>query len=418
MSGPAIRRDGDVWAFSWDQHGVAIGMDNPSDTRDGIRVEVTVENALFGRVVGPVGLNILSAESQTRFATACAKRVNGLDQKIWHALVVHACAVVVKQWRQPTPTLDLRQVEAAGPTEYVIPLLLPRSETTVLYGDGESGKSLLALRIAYAVAMGSTLPWGDQAGQCEVLYLDWETNPKTVAGRLKRLAEGDGESVPRIHYRQCFRPLTDEVRSVREEISKKDIGLVVVDSIGFALTGALVEDETARAGMNALRQMDPATRLVVAHVSAETARQTTGKASPFGSRFFWNGMRSGIEVRRAEDQPREDTIDLGVYHRKSNDGVHHRPFGLRARFAGPAGPIQFSPGQLDEVPELAMRTPLSVRLRALLRGGARTTAELAEELDTSSGSVRMMAGRMSDVQRLDPGGRGKGHDALWGLKSE
>ena len=88
-----------------------------------------------------------------------------------------------------------------------------------------------------------------------------------MASRLERLALGEACATPSVYYKQCFRPLVDELPDIREQISRHHVGLVIVDSVGFAAAGALVEDETARSTMNGLRQLSPATRLVVAHVS-------------------------------------------------------------------------------------------------------------------------------------------------------
>jgi hypothetical protein len=416
---PTIQRDGDAWALAWETQGIAMGLEGLRETRDGLRAEITVESTQAGRVVGPVHLNVLSSESQTRFANACATRVNGLSKEAWHALVVQACAIVARQYRAPTPTLNLAEIESSGEIEYLIPGLIPSDETTVLYGDGESAKSLVAMRIAASVVLGQVLPWGDRpTRRCPVLYLDWETNPRTVAGRLNRIATGMQTSTPPIFYRQCFRSLADELPNIREEVSKKGIGLVVVDSIGFAASGALTEDETARAAMNALRQLSPATRLVVAHISADAARDTTRAARPFGSAFFWNGMRSGLELRRAEEGGDPDNIELGMFHRKANDGEHHKPIGMSVLFDGRRGPIAFVEADVNETPDLAARTTISSRLRALLSKSRDplTTDDLSVELEVPIDTISRTLRRMPDVVQVSQGG-GRNHPATWGLAS-
>lgn len=414
MALPTIRRDGDTWSLTWDAHNVGMGMERIQETRDGVRALVTVESMIDGRVLGPAYLNMLSSTSQATFANACAERVNGLDKAVWRALVVQACGIVYKQYSAPTPTIDLSTVEDSGPLQYLVPGWIPEEETTVVYGDGESAKSLLSLVIAFCVATGHELPWGARPKQGEVLYLDWETNVRTVARRLRRIALGELAATPKIHYRQCFRSLADELPSIREEISKKKIALVIVDSIGFAASGSLNEDETARAVMNAMRQMHPATRLGVAHVSKESAL-SSGAVKPFGSAFFWNGMRSGIEVRRSEDQPNRDAIDLALFHRKANDDEHTMPLGLRVLFDGRDKGILFTQGNLEEAPDLAARTSLSARIRRMLRDGAKTTAQMAEDLEVKESTVRTTVGRMGDVIRLNEG-EGRGHVALYGLE--
>lgn len=414
MSEPEIRRDGDTWFLNWDAEGVGMGLDRLAERRDELRAEITVESMVAGRVVGPVSVNLLSSQTQASFAKNCATRVNGLSPDRWHAIVVQACAIVAKQFRAPTPTYDLSEEPDYGPISYVVPGLVPSEETTVIYGDGEGAKSLLALHIAFCVTTGRELAWGDRPTQGSVLYLDWETNRRTVGTRLRRIALGELADVPRVHYRQCFRSISDELPSIREECSKKNISMVIVDSIGFAASGALVEDETARTAMNALRQLSPVTRLVVAHVSKEAAANSTGAVKPFGSAFFWNGMRSGIEVRRSEDQPNQDIIDLALFHRKANDGEHHKPIAVQISFDGRDKGIGFFKGELNETPDLAARTSLSSRLRTILRGADSTLSDMAFDTDTKEDTVYRTLKRMPDVVMLD-GGRGRGRSSTWSL---
>ena len=414
MSETRVDRQGDTWLITWPEHQVGMGIDHVRDASDGIKAEVTIESKLAGRVIGPVVLNLLSTRSQSELANRCYKRVTALSADVWDGLLVYACAVVAKQYRAPTPTLDLSiDVLDRGPIDYLIPELVPEAETTVVFGDGGSVKSLLCLQVALCVALGRELPWGATPTQTGVLYLDWETNARTVASRLERLALGEACATPSVYYKQCFRPLVDELPDIREQIDRRHIGLVIVDSVGFAAAGALVEDETARSTMNGLRQLSPATRLVVAHVSKASA-DGTGPAKPFGSQFFWNGMRSGIEVRRSTEQPTDRVVDLGIYHRKSNDGLQVRPFGLSAIFDGPVGGIQFVTNNLSDVPDLAARTSISSRIRDMLRNGSRTTPEMAEELSENEDTVRKTLGRMPDVLRLENGG-GRGKSTVWGL---
>lgn len=411
---PKIDRDGDSWAIAWDEHGVGIGVERLRERSDGLRAEITVQSTGAGRVQGPNTIDLLSARSQAEFANACAERVNGLSKDVWRALVVHACALVAREFRAPQPSAVLAETPDTGPVEYLVPYLMPTAETTVMYGDGESGKSMLAVRIGVSVASGQDVPWGHEVRQANVLYLDWETNQNTLAKRFKRVCAGMCIEPPvNFFYRQCFRSITDELPHIREEISRKHIGLVIVDSIGFAASGALVEDETARSAMNALRQMSPATRLVVAHVSKSDAI-SLGPRKPFGSAFFWNGMRSGVEVSRSDETQTERTIDVGVFHRKSNDGPKAKPIGVCIAFDGQEGPIMFEDTEIAEVADLAQRTPLSSRIRALLKRGAMTTNDLADELEAKPGTIATTLRRMDGIVQINTGG-GRGKVAEWGL---
>ncbi len=410
---PTEERQGDTWVVTWDEHGVGIAIERLRETRDALKAEVTVSGMTAGRVLGPNVVDLLSARSQAEFANACAKRVNGLNDEEWRHLVVHACALVAREYRKPTPTVSLSDAPDEGPIQYVIPQLIPKSETTVMYGDGESAKSLLAVRIAFSVATGQDVPWGHEVTRGNVLYCDWETNLATVASRLRRVSRAMETPVPdNIFYKQCFRSLLDELSDIREQIARKTIALVIIDSLGFAASGALVEDETARSAMNAMRQMAPATRLAVAHVSKGSA-ESGGAVKPFGSAFFWNGMRSGIEIRRSDEAYSDRMIDVGIYHRKSNDGRHAKPIGLSVVFEENRS-IMFDHSELVDVPDLASRAPLAQRIRELLKRGAQTTSDLALDLDAKEDSVKKTLQRMDGVIQLRPGG-GRGHSAEWGL---
>ena len=405
---PDVERNGDVWLITWPEHGVGIGIERLRESRESLKAEITATNESAGRVQGPNNVDLLSARSQAEYANGCAERVNSLTKAQWHAIVIHACALVARDYRKPTPTVRFSSVADKGPVKYVDGTrLLPQSETTVMYGDGESAKSLLAMRIAFSIATGYDVPWGAEVASGNVLYCDWETNEDTQASRLRRIAQAMQVPVPdNMFYKQCFRSLDDELPDIREQIARERITFVVVDSIGFAASGALVEDQTARSAMNSLRLMSPATRLVIAHVSKQAAI-STGPRRPFGSQFFWNGMRSGIEVSRSEESTTDNLIDLGVYHRKSNDGRHAKPFGLSVIF-GDDESILFDDTEISEVPDLAQRAPLVQRIRDRLRHGAQAPDELADELGRTPADVIRALNRMSGVVELGRGGK-------WGL---
>lgn len=427
MELPKIQRFGDVWTLVWEQLMIGMGFESLSENRDGLVAQVVVESRhperSQNRLLGPVKLNLLSMPSQTQFANSLTKRLESVP---WADVVTTACAIVVKGWQEPSPTVMLDQVDLlTRRSDYLLPGLMPLGETTFCYGDAESLKSMLASLIAICVSYGLALPWASLPTRTlKVLYCDWETNEVVLAERMQRLARGLALEVrPAIAYRGTLRDrdvsplrtLIDEMPNLREQIAREHIGLVIADSIGFAVSGKLVDDDVARGAMSALRQLAPATRLVVAHISKESV-QKTGRVDPFGSAFFRAGIRSGFEVRRSEDDA-EDDVDIGIFHWKSNDGAHLKPFGLRAHFAPNGGPITFRRRDLDSVPDLAMRTSLSGRLRSALRGGEKPVYELAEDLGVDAKVIDSTLRRMPDVMRTDQGGHGgRGQQAHWGLR--
>jgi hypothetical protein len=421
MSGPVLRRDGDTFLLVWHDEQLGIGFEHfHESSRDGLKAEVTIESmqpGAAGHVHGPAHLNLLSTESQNRLAKVLAERVNHTD---WQRMLVEACALVTAEWRKPTPVVDLSMAREIESVAFVVPGV-PCGETTLLYGDGESAKSLLALLIALSARTGIVLPWAARIAEpLEVMVCDWETTEQTVRARWRRMCSAyDWPDVPRLYYRAMRRPLADEVDDLRQQRDRLGIGLFIMDSLSFACAGSLNEDDAARGLMNALRQLSPATRIGIAHVSQETARATHGTARPFGSAFFWNGQRSGWEVRRAEDSP-PDTLDLGLFHRKANDGQRERPSAVRVVFDGTDGPIRFSRGDMADSPDLIGRLPLPTRIRAALRAQALDTKQLADETGAAEATVRSTVRRMPDVIQLTPGSGGGSNAtrARWGLRHD
>src|SRR5215831_2140118 len=418
---PIVKRYGNTWDMVWRDLELAMQFDRVRDKGDDVTCMVTIESnrpSIKGRILGPQRLNLLSATGQQALAKALAERIPELRATAF-GLVTSACATVVEQHMAPSPTVYMDEPMDLSPLEYTAPMM-PMGETIIGYGDSESAKSLMSQQIALCVQAGVCLPWSRQPiKQANVLICDWETNQRTVYMRLQRLAAGLPEPMkaPRIAYRGMLwrrdvpplRMLEDELPALREQIIRDNIGLVIIDSIGFAVRGKLVDDDVARQAIIDLRQLAPATRLVVAHVSKESARAERGRVDPFGSAFFRAGVRSAFEVRRAQEDVQPNHISLGIYHWKANDDVHTPPFGLGVCFDGPTGPISFVPEDLNQVPDLAARTSASPRIRRfLLEAGAQPIHAICEELDLETNTVQsaLRRGQGQIFQRIDGGGQG------------
>jgi len=129
-----------------------------------------------------------------------------------------------------------------------------------------------------------------------------------------------------------------------------------------------------------------------------------GKSMPFGSVFKWNRARSLFEVRQCQE-PGQDIIELGLYHRKCNEGRLLKPIGLRLEFHNKSSEVLesvvFNETDIREVPELAKGLKLKDRLIALLKEGNMAVAELADATETTAGTVRAELNRHKNIfQRL------------------
>lgn len=328
-----------------------------------------------------------------------------------------ACHLVVKAERTGEP-VEALEPEAPAPDTWLIPGWMPRSETTVLYGDGGVGKSLFCLAVALAGLTGSAIG-GSSAwpvGQISsVLYLDWESGRKDHRARWWGLTVPTGQPAPAgMYYKPMHRPLTDSLSAIRADVSRLKVDLVIADSLAPACGAEPEGSDAAVRTMNALRSLEPATRLVTAHVSKTAADAAKGAARPFGSVYVRNLARSTIYVTQ-EEQAEQDERVVTYMHTKSNNGAIQRPTALRYMF-DEEGHVVMEPHE----PDLS-RAGLNSRILAALRAGAQDIGTLAEDLEENQAAIKKALQRLEkrdNVVRLLGTTAGRGNKQQWGLANQ
>ena len=139
-----------------------IGESYWGKTRDGNMIEfaqlrehsdgMTAEVKAFTQTGGKywARVTLVSSRSRQEFARA-ALRITGVD---WDGFLDLACEEVVRAERTGTPAVALVATRPA-PNRWLVPNLFPLGETSTLYGDSGTGKSLLALALAVCRPHGS-----------------------------------------------------------------------------------------------------------------------------------------------------------------------------------------------------------------------------------------------------------------------
>jgi hypothetical protein len=403
---PEFTHLGDELHFAWPSLTVDIGLANHRDGSEGLHAELTVR--LGGARVHGARLNLVSGPARAGVVKTLSQVDRGLP---WREMLEHVCWKGTEALRAGEPVVCLMPVPATE-TRYFVSKLALAGETNVLFGDGGGGKSLLALLLAVAASSGVALPAGIRAPtKAPVLYLDYESCVEEHQDRLSLILNGLGlTEAPPILYRAMSRPLVDEAAAIRTELSRHQIGLVIVDSLAPACGAEPEGADAAIRAMNAMRSFGSVTRLVIAHVSKASAEQRSGPLKPFGSVFVQNLARSVWELRRAEDDGTEDLV-LGLYHRKVNRGRLYPAMALRLSFATP-GAVTARAADLALQPDLALRLTLPLRLLRILNTGARTLAELGDETGASKDTLTRT------LRRLRGSGRVVNLDGdRWGLKA-
>lgn len=414
---PELRREGDrfVYEFGAVANPVRIAIDHLRDDSEGLRGEIRIET-LDSDEEGHRGLfhwatlNLSSTIARTTLTKLLSGR-NASNQ--WALMLEQVCAKTAELWRQPPPLFDLLTVGPAKPVTYTIRQYIPVGEVTILAGDGDSGKSWLAMAMCIAVASGRSIgPFTpDRSGP--VLYLDYETSVQEARRRQAMVCAGFGISpVHPIHYRELARPLIDEMGTIRADVSRTQAVFCVLDSLAPATADEHNQGTAAIAVMRALRSL-PLTPLALAHVSKASADQNGGRARTYGSVFYENLARSVWEVRK--DESELDPV-VGLYHRKSNLGRKYEPRAVQLMFDDERGIVTVRSARLTASPQLSQFASLRIRLNGALRDGALNTRELAETVGADERVVRAELRRMPNVVQLEEKRAGRhGSPAVWGL---
>lgn len=253
-------------------------------TRDGLNARITVQDRqpVESRIrtyhEGDIGLSGLrDKEALSRHLGRATEMGDGE----WARELSDLFAVVLHDEQKRGALISLADIEATADDPVLdaggFPVLA--SHPTILFGDGESYKSMIALWAAGVLA--------DQGHR--VLYLDWELNPEDHRARLETLF--GRHDVPDVHYLRCAMPIRDMVSRIRQECERAEIDFIIVDSVAFACGMAAETSEAAMTYFAALRDIGVAGSLSIAHDTKHTTKGDRGKEKPFGSAFWHNGAR-------------------------------------------------------------------------------------------------------------------------------
>ena len=195
----------------------------------------------------------------------------------------------------------------------------------------------------------------------------------------------------------------EDVDRIRRIIHQRDIGYVVVDSVGLACDGPPEAAEVANRFFGAVRQLERGALLI-----AHTTKADDGER-PFGSTFWHNGARLTWYAKRQQDIA-SSILQVGLFNRKSNTGPLAAPLGFEITFGDGGTTIRRT--DVRDVVELAGKLPLAYRIAGVLQSGARPVAEIAEMLGVDPDSVRTTLKRKDDQFVCMSGPDGA---ARWGL---
>ena len=226
------------------------------------------------------------------------------------------------------------------PRQWHVPDLVPGGTVTTLNGDGGTGKSLAALQLAVATALGKG--WlGQETKPGRALFISAEDDRDEIHRRLDDIAQAEGvrlADMPRLILRSLAgkdallavpMPGQNEVMSetplfkrLDAWLSKHRPALTVLDTLADLFGGNEVNRAQARQFIGMLRGLclrHETTVILLAHPSLSGMASGSGSS---GSTAWNNSVRSRLYLRRvksdAGDEPDSDARELEVM--KANYG--------------------------------------------------------------------------------------------------
>lgn len=379
------------WRAVFPQDGVTIEVDHLRRERHELLGELTVRCTIAGALTingflstGDFNFSSLRARQERAKHLTIRSRTNGTPD--WYGLLEECCQGVFEKERQGDPAIDIWDIPPPEKADdfAIHGLAFPRRHPSILFGDGGSAKSYIALYMAGRLALQGV----------PVAFFDWELSGQEHRERMQRLFQFER---PKLTYCRCETSISHEIDRLERVVRERNIQYVFLDSIAFACDGKPEDAESASRYFRALRQLGIGS-LNIAHIN----RSESAEFKPFGSSFWHNGARSTWFV---EGKPAgKGALNLGFQHRKSNLGRLREAVILNMSFTSNQTIIQ--QGQLSDDPELAQKMPIRQRIQSLLEKGAMTYVEIAEALEVKVDSVIKAVNRRNEFSIIQ-GGKGE-----------
>jgi hypothetical protein len=348
---------------------------------------------------GPIMMGLQDPRSRLDVSRALASRNGNLN---WAKALDEFCPYVIREIRRQASAVILaRMPRPADP--YLLAPILPLGQPTVLYADGATGKSVVALAWALTLSTGQHVAPGlGFLHPSPVLYCDWERSADVHGVRLDELMRGAELLDPGpLYYLRLSRPLPECIGWIRGEAARVKSSLVICDSYGYAAGGEIESSSAAFRYFSALNTLG-LTSLTIAHIPHQL-REHPGARRPYGSVFVRNSAFVCWEMRK---ESTDGPLRLGIYQTKPGDGPPLPPFGYEMTFSP-----QIITLRECEPAGLNGESTLGAKILRVLRRGDMTYQAIAEDLASTEGAIRnevMELCRAGKVRRIEPKKRGKG----------
>jgi hypothetical protein len=394
--------------LTWEAEEIKIEVSRLHQHKDGRTTgEINITHGLFGHEIKTLHraqFNFGSTASRTQLE----KVLVSLQKADWKTILQEMCSHTIDFLRKGEPVELINTEQTYEPPQYLLYPIILKNEPNIIFGEGESAKSLLAELFAICIELPlvkNEFGLTTNEKSTRTLYLDWETNRETIGWRFQCLIKGLDLPYLELNYRRCYQTLSDDIDAISNAIAEVDAKCIIVDSIAAASGGDINSAEVALNFFAALRKLKISS-ILIAHTAKDNL-STGNKKTVFGSAFYHNYARSVWQTKKTTDEG-EDDISVGLFHRKGNFSKRFPPIGFSFNFN--EDKIYVHPQDIKKDSNLLQEASLSTRIIELLKGGAKDINDMAEELGSSKETISVVLSRLKSRGSIT---KTEGHK--WGL---
>jgi len=368
-------RDG-IYTIEWPNLHVQARVDRIRESHDhDVKGEVSLTSSRptsaghlrQGRIL------LTSPASRKTMAKALEERDSEVD---WDQVMEQLCVAVLQHYRAGSAEVQVTgDMDVAAQAKWLIEPIVQLHNPSLLFGPGSTGKSWFAQYMAVLADHGMSAS-GLGVEPSTVLYLDWETDQAEIGSRITMIRRGLGlEGVSHIWYKAMHQGLDSDIETIRTIVVNRGITFVILDSLGSACMGEPESAEVVLRMFGALRSLG---------VSSLCVDHTNKEGHLFGSVYKFNASRQIFEIKKHQE-PDDDKLVFGLFHRKANNSKVVRDMGFELNFS--PGRVAFERKDVRDT-SLEEHMRLADRIESLLRRGPVTATDLAETLEKSETHIR------------------------------
>ncbi len=363
-------------------------------------------------MLGPVRVNLMRSDrgGMLGIMEQLAEKWPKWD---WEHMLTTAKGLTIRALESNLPMTNLAEVTSQTlVAPYLIEPYIASAGVTVLYGDGGTGKSTLALALALEVTTGVPIISSSSPLKTgPVIYADYEDDNTQHANRVQAMARAHSLPLDRIEvfHLPMVSKIAREGKRLRRRIHDTEAVLMILDSVGMGRGGdALAAEDTIRM-FRTLRSLDVPI-LAVDHISKQ-AKASRGNPDPYGSVYTRNSARMMWYVEKRAAKLGDPWDYLAFVHTKANHVRRSQDQYLKIKYLNATQEtddgavdlihsIRFEPTDVQGMPE-ADKAPDEGRIRLIdeittwiwSESEPKTVKEVSTHFDKSADHTRTVLNR-------------------------